>query len=59
MKKITITIETTNAAFDGDPYPEVARILHDLAVEIGEGLIANSHVRDTNGNTVGTMKETR
>jgi hypothetical protein len=46
---------TTNAAFEGEPLTEVARILRDLAdrVERTTGGYPFGTVRDINGNTVG------
>jgi len=57
MSSITITIDTSNSAFDGEQIPaeyELARILAELAEDIESGTIDDSHaIRDFNGNTVG------
>jgi hypothetical protein len=47
--------ETDNAAFEGDPAPEIARILRQTAEAIESGC-AHSLVKDVNGNTVGQWK---
>lgn len=56
MKKLTITIETTNEAFQPDPWFEVARILADLTERIERNGGAPFTLRDLNGNTVGKVK---
>lgn len=56
--RITITIDTNNAAFQPDPWPEVARILHELAGEAEEGAGYLDPPRDHNGNRVGECKVT-
>jgi hypothetical protein len=66
--KITITIATDNAAFEDNPAPEVARILHKLSGEIrtSSGNTADhfqrdfdgEKLRDYNGNTVGQVEIT-
>lgn len=61
MANITITINTDNAAFEGESWGlEVARILRDLAAylpdseaEVGPGA---GTLRDHNGNTVGSWE---
>lgn len=55
MKKVTIVIETTNAAFEDAPSNEVARILKELASRFGSGIVPET-LRDFNGNKVGTVK---
>ena len=59
--KLIITIDTSNAAFDPNPAIEVARILENWAMKIGE----EGHpfwqpeeiaLRDVNGNTVGKVE---
>lgn len=56
---ITITIEMENAAFDGYPGLEVARILKEQVIpklKDGAGKRADDwKVRDINGNTTGTV----
>ena len=49
---ITITINCDNAAFEGDPVPEITRILHELIddLDFSEG---KQKLRDVNGNVVG------
>jgi hypothetical protein len=56
--QITITINTDNAAFNGDPAPEVARILYAFAHQLSDGLmnLAPRKLRDINGNTVGQVE---
>jgi hypothetical protein len=52
----TLVLSTGNAAFDGDPAPEVARILREVADDISEaGLSVGKVFRlwDFNGNRVG------
>lgn len=55
MKKVTIVIETENAAFADGPHPgvEVASILDNLSETFREGGIPRV-VQDSNGNVVGT-----
>ena len=57
MKKVTLTINTTGAAFEdcGRPSLEVARILRELANHFDAGCIPQG-VRDNYGNTCGTCK---
>jgi hypothetical protein len=57
MKSITIKINTVNAAFEGDPEAEVARILKDAANKIARGN-TDFNLLDLNGNKVGTVKAT-
>lgn len=52
--KITIALKTNNAAFDEDPHAEVTRILRAW---LDRGLGAGP-LRDSNGNTVGTVSIT-
>lgn len=64
-KKVTLRIDTTNAAFCGESLDakincayEVARILRaaaDRITEDGES-IEGFNLRDSNGNTVGELK---
>lgn len=59
MSRITITIDTDGAAFEGDNYePEVIRILTRLSERIG-GDLDGYKLRDINGNTVGAVKVSR
>jgi hypothetical protein len=62
--KLKITIDMSNAAFQGDEGFEVARILMLLARLIKTGsmgmlLGATQPLRDANGNRVGEAKVTR
>lgn len=63
MERITITINTGNAAFDDEPATEIARILREIAasmerdgtpslVELQDGTFL---VRDINGNKCGEV----
>lgn len=58
--KITITINTDNAAFEDESGSEVARILRELCNEIeGRDILGNddgTNLRDINGNRVGVME---
>jgi hypothetical protein len=58
--KVTITIDTDNAAFDGDwgRSTEVARILRDLAgtVETRGTVNVPAAILDVNGNRCGTYR---
>jgi hypothetical protein len=57
MERITITIETGNAAFADRPATEIARILSELASDIsGGGLEDGKKLRDTNGNWCGIVR---
>lgn len=47
-----ITLETTNAAFDGNSETEVARILREVADMLEVGM-NNEFIRDINGNKIG------
>jgi len=55
MKKVIIEIECENAAFDGMPEAEVARLLFDLAKSIDNGNIKNRALIDLNGNKCGSV----
>jgi|GEM_PF-1015535 len=52
MKGIRLLIDTRNAAFEGNPNGEVARILRELSERIDEGVFPEKLI-DINGNTVG------
>lgn len=57
--KITITIQTGNAAFeDGNSGSEVARILRKYADRIEHDEPDRCNLLDVNGNTVGQVKVT-
>lgn len=49
----TITINTSNDAFDGDPTVEIARILRETADRVEGADRTDGTVRDVNGATVG------
>ncbi len=60
--KITITIDTSNAAFEGNEEGEVSRILRNLSVCLEDGFriteLASGYKRplfDRNGNRVGSV----
>lgn len=54
MERVTITLETGNAAFEDAPATEIARILRDLADLIESGMGTDeTPLRDINGNRVG------
>jgi hypothetical protein len=55
---LAIKIKTQNDAFVGDPRPELARILRDLAARIEEESLKEweGMVQDRNGNTCGSVK---
>ena len=58
--KATIRIKMDNAAFDGRPELELARILADSANRLeSRGELFDFLLRDANGNTVGELKVTR
>ena len=53
MAQFNLTIDTDNAAFEGDWSGEVVRIMRDLADRMERNTIGSKFVRDVNGNTVG------
>ena len=56
---LTITIDTSNAAFEADWTIEVTRILRELTVALTHGPInagRGGKLRDINGNTVGAWR---
>lgn len=58
MAKVTITLDTGNAAFEDDPRGEPARILRELASRISDYGLANCeglYLFDLNGNRVGSV----
>lgn len=55
MEKVKIEITCVNAAFDGMPEAETARILFEIAQSIDHGNIKNRALLDLNGNQVGTL----
>jgi hypothetical protein len=54
--KFTLEIQCDNAAFENDPAKEVARILREVAKQVGAypAFPSVCKARDLNGNTVGT-----
>lgn len=52
---ITFTINTSNAAFDGNSGGEVIRILQEF---ISKNSLYSRDLRDANGNTVGRVTVT-
>jgi hypothetical protein len=59
--RVTIAIDTGNAAFEGRRSGEVARILREYADKIEEAQLipARAALRDANGNTVGSAMRRR
>lgn len=56
---ITIKIQTANAAFRENGDGEVFRIINDAVERIRrDGFTVNAPLRDSNGNTVGSVKVT-
>src|SRR5690606_4532157 len=55
MERITLTIETGNAAFDDAPASEIARILRAAADRLERGDCFDFPLRDINGNTCGRL----
>ena len=56
MQHMTITIKTTNAAFEDNETFEIARILRHLADRAESGFtLSGQLVRDCNGNSVGVV----
>jgi len=54
-ERVTIQIQTGNAAFDESPTREVARILRDLASRFERDGLPPETLRDLNGNACGTV----
>lgn len=54
-EQITITIETSNAAFDDAPASEVARILRFLAHRFEQDGLVDRKLYDDNGNACGNV----
>jgi len=55
MERITITIQTGNAAFADYPSAEITRILRKLAQRFEQDGIPPDVLLDVNGNRVGTV----
>jgi hypothetical protein len=56
MSKITISIETENAAFEENPEAEVISILRKLADWFYDNGLQARNVLDSNGNKVGKVR---
>ena len=59
--ELRLTLRMDNAVFEGEPGPEVARILVELADRIGAGALVSGavfHLFDANGNRVGSARVT-
>ena len=65
--KLFIEIEMNNAAFDGDPLPEVVRLLEQAVGKVAMQLVrpeatvcdapeSTDKLLDINGNTVGSVR---
>jgi hypothetical protein len=54
---VNITFETDGAAFEDDFEGEIARILAQVRAAILSNDPHNALLRDTNGNTVGTVEK--
>lgn len=52
--KFIITLNTDNAAFDGEDTSEIRRVLAEAAEQISDPTASGGRVRDINGNTVCT-----
>jgi hypothetical protein len=55
MNQITITIKTTNAAFEENVEKEISYLLRRIAHDIEEGSRKET-IQDINGNKVGTIE---
>lgn len=56
IEKITIRIETGNAAFEETPATEIARILRKLAADFENHGLPSPVLRDLNGNACGSLE---
>lgn len=54
MNAFTLNLTCGNAAFEGDPRPEIVRILRSVITDLENGGGSNT-LRDINGNTVGNF----
>jgi len=59
MPTLKITIKMDNAAFEGEPITEAARILRTLAQDMEKFGLSDKALFDYNGNNVGAVKVTR
>jgi hypothetical protein len=55
MKKFTMVLDTTNAAFEADGIYEIERIMKDAMRQMSRGKCTGA-LRDYNGNTVGSFE---
>lgn len=55
-EKITIRLETVNAAFAETPATEIARILRKLAADFENHGLPSPVLRDLNGNACGSIE---
>lgn len=55
LKSFEVSFETDNAAFDGFPETEMARILREIACKLECGIMA-ANIRDVNGNSIGAFR---
>ena len=59
MPRFTLNIDTSNAAFEDESAPELARILRRIADDIADGRKFDMFqtIQDVNGNDVGQYAE--
>lgn len=54
--KLVIEIDCSNAAFENDPFGELAEMLQDLALQGQLDLAFPRKLKDSNGNTCGSTR---
>jgi len=54
--KLVIEIDCSNAAFEDDPFEEIAIILEELALQGRLDLPLPKKLKDSNGNTCGSTR---
>ena len=54
--KLVIEIDCSNAAFEDDPFGEIAIMLQDLALQGQLDLAFPKKLKDSNGNTCGSIR---
>jgi len=54
--KLVIEIDCSNAAFEDDPFGEIAIMLQDLALQGQLDLAFPNKLKDSNGNTCGSTR---
>jgi len=59
MERITITIDTGNAAFDDTPATEIGRILREIAENFESFGVGGGDILDVNGNVCGNVNIAR